>query len=437
MRIGKIVFSVIACSAITFGAEILTLSRAYELALKNEPKLNSLALKTEAAQEYIEQSKSRLLPQLQGSLSWGYYGYNADYLRSPVKENYSSYSLTASQPVYHPEFWSGIDEAKARKSATKYQFNAEAQKLGLDVAKAYFDLMRTKQNILLLNSKKEYYQSKYKQLSEMLKLGLSNRIDMLESKIHLDKATAEWLREQKLLQVATLRLQHFINIEVGDLPSFDLVSADINRLFQERAIWEEKLRMNPSLMSAVATEDMTRQQIAIQKYGHYPKVDASISRKETYTQDTVSHKYDNQAIVQVSIPLYQGGYTESKIRESLLMAQSAQKDLEYTKLQTTLRFEELWADHELNIQSLIVLRDSEKSAELYLDSVEKGNSAGLKSLVDVLEAKSKLYEVKRDAVDAQYSLVGNYLGLLDVSGELNSENIAILETLAIHIDSNK
>lgn len=432
--IGKIVFSIVACSAIAFGAEILTLSKAYELALKNEPKLSSLALRTEAAQEYVEQSKSRLLPQVQGSLSWGYYGYDADYLRKPVKENYSSYAISASQSIYHPELWRGIDEAKARKSAAKYQFNAEAQKLGLDVAKAYFDLMRTKQNILLLNSKKEYYESKYKQLGEMLKLGLSNRIDLLESKVHLDKTTAEWLREQKLLQVATLRLQHFINTEVGDLPSFNLVSADINRLFQERTSWEEKLKMNPSLMAAIATEDMARQQMAIQGYGHYPKVDASISRKETYTQDTVSHKYDNQAIVQISIPIYQGGYAESKIRESLLTAQSAQKDLDYTRLQTALRFEELWADHELNIQSLVVLRDSEKSAELYLDSVEKGNSAGLKSVVDVLEAKAKLYEVKRDAVDAQHSLVENYLGLLDVSGELNSENITTLETLAIQTE---
>jgi len=113
------------------------------------------------------------------------------------------------------------------------------------------------------------------------------------------------------------------------------------------------------------------------------------------------------------------------------MAQSAQKELEYTQLQTSLRFEELWANHELNVQSLILSRESEKSAELYVDSVEKGHNAGLKSLVDVLEAKSKLYEVKRDAVDAGYALVENYLGLLDVSGELNSENIAVLEKMVI------
>lgn len=431
MNIEKIFFSIIACSVIVFGAEVLTLSRAYELALKNEPKLGSSALKTEAAQEYVEQSKARLHPQLQASLSWGDYSYNADYLRKPVKENFASYSLSASQSVYHPELWRGIDEAKSRKSATNYQFRADAQKLGLDVTKAYFDLMRTKQNIVLLSSKKEYYQSKYKQLEEMLKFGLTNRVDMLESKIRMDKATAEWLREQKFLQVATLRLQHLTNSEISELSSFDLVSIDSKRLFQERAVWEDKLRMNPSLMAAVATSDMTRHHTAVSEYDHYPKVDISVSRKETYTQDTVAHKYDNQAIVQMTIPLYQGGYTQSKVRESFLMEQSAQKDLEYTRLQTTQRFEELWADHELNIESLKVLQESERSAELYLESVEKANSAGLKSLVDVLEAKSKLYEVKKDTVDAEYELVGNYLGLLDVSGELNSENIAALEAVAI------
>lgn len=431
MRVGKIVFSVIASGAILWSGEALTLSKAYELALKHEPKLSASALKAEATGEGVEQSKARLYPQLQGSLSWGRYEYEADYLRTPVKEDYASYSISASQALYHPELWRGIDEAKAKKSAASFQFNAEAQQLGLDVAKAYFNLMRTKQNVELMYSQKEYYQSKYRQLEEMLKLGLTNRIDLLESKVHKDKATAEWLREQKLLQVSSLRLQNLIRTKVEELPAFDFVSLDADNLFKERMVWEDKLKENPSLKAAIATGEMARHQVAMREYEHYPKVDVSLTRKETYTKDTVAHQYDNQAIIQMSIPLYQGGYTQSKVRESLLMAQSAQKELEYTQLQTSLRFEELWANRDLNVQSLSLLRESEKSAELYLDSVEKGHNAGLKSLVDVLEAKAKLYEVKRDAIDAGYALVENYLGLLDVSGELNSENIAILEKMVI------
>jgi len=429
MKVLKALVSLGASSVLLWGNDSLTLSLAYDLALKNEPKLRASAFKTEASKEYINQSKARLYPQIQGNASWGRYEYEAEYLRAPVKESYTSYSLSATQPIYHPELWRGIDEAKSRESGARYQFQAEAQQLGLDVAKAYFNLIRTHRNIELLASQKEYYETKYRQLEEMLKFGLTNRIDLLESKIHRDKAVTEWFTEKRRLKVAQMRLQHLINTPIGELPSFDFASVNADQLFNERSIWEEKLNSNPSLKSAIASRDLSRHQVALHEYEHYPKVDLSLTRKETFTQDTVSHKYDNQAVIQVSLPIYQGGYTQSKVRETLLMSESAQKELEYTQLETTLRFEELWADHELNAQSLVALRESEKSAELFLDSVEKAHKAGLKSVVDLLEAKAKLFEIKRDAVDAGYALVDNYLGILDVSGELNNDKIVLLEKM--------
>lgn len=425
------VLSMIAWGVAGLSAQPLMLSDAYDLALKNESHLRSLTLKTEATKESTEQSKARLYPQLQGSVSWGRYEYEAAYLREPVKENYKSYSISATQPLYHPEVWKGIDESKAREMAAGYQLQSEVQKLGLDVAKAYFNLLRTHRNVELFKSKREFYETKYKQLDEMLKIGLTNRMDFLEAKIHSDKALSELLAEQKRLQVATLRLEHLIKEPVGELPNFDFTAVEVDKLFHERSVWEGKLSNNPNLRASIASQDMATYQAAARKYGHYPKVDLNINRKETFTQDTVAHKYDNQAIVQMSIPIYEGGFTQSRVREGILLMDSAQQEVEYNRLQSKLRFEELWAEYQLNVETIQASKESEKSAELFLESVEKGNKAGLKSVVDVLEARAKLYEVKRDTIDAGYELVNNYLSLLDVSGELNSDNVAVLESMAV------
>lgn len=425
------VMSMIAWGMTSLGAQPLMLSDAYDLALKNEPHLRSLSLKTEATKESTVQSKARLYPQVQGSVSWGRYEYEADYLREPVKENYNSYSISASQALYHPELWQGIDESKAREAAAGYQLQSEVQQLGLDVAKAYFNVLRSKRNVELFQSKREFYETKYKQLDELLKVGLTNRMDFLEAKIHSNKALSELLAEEKRLQVAKLRLEHLIKEPVGELPSFDFTAINASALFLERSQWEDKLSNNPDLKGSIAAQSMATHQANARKYGHYPKVDLNINRKETFTQDTVAHKYDNQAIIQMSIPIYEGGYTQSRVREGMLLLNAAQEDVEYTRLQSKLKFEELWAEHQLNIETMFASKESEKSAELFLESVEKGNKAGLKSVVDVLEAKAKLYEIKRDTIDAGYQLVNNYLGLLDVSGELNSEHIAVLEKMAV------
>ncbi|OYZ67192.1 MAG: hypothetical protein B7Y17_00195, partial [Sulfuricurvum sp. 24-42-5] len=97
-----------------------------------------------------------------------------------------------------------------------------------------------------------------------------------------------------------------------------------------------------------------------------------------------------------------------------------------------LQFEAFWAERSLMIEKIRVLRESEKSAELYLVSVEQGQAAGLKSLPDLLEARAKLHEVKRDFVDAGYELINNELSLLDLTGQLNYDSLQEFETLIAH-----
>lgn len=408
-------------------AQNLGLSNAYALALKHEPKLRSVALKTEATKELIEQSKARLYPNIQGSLSWGKYEYSS-VIQDEVKEDYTSYSLSATQPLFHPELWRGVDESKARVKGAEYAFQAEAQQLGLDVAKAYFELIRTYKNVDLTLSQKKYYETKYIQQQEMLKIGLTNRIDLLEAKIHYDKAYSESLTEEKRLNVAKLKLQRYIGEPLGALDIFDFNTIVLERFSMQRGVWEEKLPNNPSVKSSEFNREMARHQLAAREYEHYPKVDLTLARKETYTEDRVAHRYDNQAIVQMSIPLYQGGYTQSKIREGLKLLDAAGQENEYARQETTLQFEAFWAERSLVIEKIRVLRESEKSAELYLASVEQGQAAGLKSFVDVLEARAKLYEVKRDFVDAGYELINNELSLLDLTGQLNYDSLQEFET---------
>jgi len=412
--------------------ENLTLSTAYELALKNEPHLRAMALKTIAGAEGIEQSKARLYPQVQGSFSWGRYEYQYTTAnREPIKEDYTSYAISATQPVYHPELWRSVDESKARQKAAEFQLQADAQQLGLDLAKAYFNLLYTQRNVELIEAQKGYYDEKFKQLERMLQFGLTNRIDLLETKVQRDKTTSEWLSEKKKYQVSKLKLEHMIGENIGEVESFDFEKIDTDRLLGTQQEWEAEISENPMLKAAVANEEATRHNVAVREYDHYPKVDLSLTRKETYTQDVIAHKYDNQAIAQMTIPIYQGGYTQSRVREGRLLLDSAIKDRDYYQKDALYQFEALWAERELNIETIKVLKESEKSASLYLQSVEKGHTAGLKSLVDVLEARAKVFDVRRQQVEAGYQLINNQLGLLNVTGKLNVENIADFERVIL------
>lgn len=408
-------------------AKPLNLSQAYEMALKNEPHLKSALYKANATAEMTEQSLAQLYPRIQASGSWGRYEYEYQRNTNPVKESYSSYSLSATQPIFHPELWRGVDEAKAKVKSAQYQYQAQSQQMALDLAKSYFTVLHTQKNIELIGSQKAYYETKYRQLQELLKFGLTNRIDLLEAKVQRDKSAQELLTEEKRFQVSKLRLEYLIGEPVDSLTNLDSLETEQLLLSIDRSEWEKKVSANPTLLSAQSAKEAALHQVAIREYQHYPKVDLSLSRKETYTKDEISHKYDNQAIVQVNLPLYEGGYTQSRIAEGKLLLESADQELQYYEKNSNLRFEELWAEYESGIKSITLLKEAEESAQLYVESMEKGYASGLKSLVDVLEAKAKLYEVKRDRVNSIYEMINNQLGLLDITGELDAEKIAVFE----------
>lgn len=423
----KIQFIILLCTINGYAYDVLSLSKAYELALKNERHLRALALKTNSGLEQVEQSRARLYPQLQGSLSWGRYGYQYPNNPQAINESYTNYSLSASQPIFHPELWRGVDEAKSRQKMAEYQFQADTQQLGLDLAKAYFAVLYTQRNLELIASQKVFYEEKYKQLDDMLKVGLSNKIDLLETKVQLDKATSTWLGEKMKLEVAKMKLNHLTGEHIDYLETFEFESINTSKLLGSYTEWKSKIIKNPTLNVAIAAQESAMHNLAVREYEHYPKIDVSFTRKETYTQDQISHKYDNQAVAQMSIPIFQGGYTQSRVREGRLLLDSAREELDYYQKETLFRFEELWAQRELNIENVKVLKESQVSAELSLKAIEKANKVGLKSVVDILEAKQKLYEIRRDLVDGMFQLINNQLGLLDITGELNVENISAFE----------
>lgn len=416
----KVLFvGIMAWGIYAFGQDTLSLSRAYELALQNEPRLKSALYKVAANAEAIEQVSSKLYPQLQGSVSWGRYEYDAQYLPRAVKENYTDYSISLIQPVFHPEYWREQELVKNRQTSGEYKYQIQAQQLGLDVTKSYFLLLKEMNMVALAQAQKYYYEQKYKQLEEMLKFGLTNRIDLLEAKVQRDKSVSSWLIEQKRAQVAKLKLEHLIGQKIEALKSFDFERIDTSKLTLKREDFEAKITNNLSLKAAQSDVRAAFDEVAMREYDHYPKIDLSLTRKETNSEESVSHNYDNQAVIRMSVPLYQGGYTQSRVRESLkLLSSTQQEEIYYTK-DAYSRFEEMWEERQYTIEHFEALKESVVSAELYVKSVEKGHEAGLKSVVDFLEAQEKLYRIKYDLVDAGFELVNNHLSLLDIIGELD------------------
>lgn len=414
----KIVLLSLLVSSCLFGGEI-TLNKAYELSLKNDFKLKANYLRTLSEEEKENQIKAKLYPQIQGSVSSGYYEYGEEYLKDKkVKENYLDYSLSLTQAIYHPEYIAGISQAKTKYESSMKEYEGKSQDLGLKVFELYFTVLKEKEKRELILSQKKYYEEKFSEIEKMMKVGMSNKIDLIDTKIEKDKLNVQLTESMKKIEVAKMKLSFLVGEDIDNIKKVEFKDFNLNK---EELL--SKIGENPYLKAAGLDVKAAREEVSITNYEYYPKVDLSLNRKESDSSDKYVHNYDNQAIIKVSVPIYQGGYTNSKKRENLLVLNSVQKEEEFRKKEILVKFEETWSDRSFLILNRENLKESLLLAEENLGYLEKAQKAGVKTVLDVLEAKARIVKIKKDLVESEYDLLNNYFVLLNLTGELSLEKV--------------
>lgn len=410
--------------AASIHAAPLYLSDAYALALKNNHAHKSKSLEGTSFLYAQEQQKAKLYPQIQLALNGGLHdyvqNYNAD---TKISEIYKSYSLSLTQPIYHPEFFTSISQGKLRTEGAETQTHKSAQELGVEVAKSYFELISARQSLELAHANYRFYALKHTKIAEMLSQGLSNKMDLLDTQLYRDRASIEINVAAKKEYLSRRKLEDLILVPVSELPVLSPEKA-IETL---RCPSENSITSNPDLKLADLSRRIAEQEINLRSYEHYPKIDLSLTRTENDTSDRIMYKTDNRAFVQVSIPIYQGGYTRARVNEARLLHDAAIEKESATRQEALLRLDQLTQECDLNTQNLTILQTARTSAELNLESIEIAQKAGLKSQVDLLEARAKLYQIEQDRLKQLTSFGINHITLLSLSGNLNTENLHILE----------
>ena len=79
-----------------------------------------------------------------------------------------------------------------------------------------------------------------------------------------------------------------------------------------------------------------------------------------------------------------------------------------------------------SISSIEAYRQAVVSAQSSLDAMEAGYQVGTRTIVDVLDATSTLYNAKQQLSDARYSYMINELNIKSALGTLNEQDLQAL-----------
>lgn len=407
-------------------AESISLSQAYHMALENDQEYRYYIYTNLATAERYKQSVSQLFPTVSADAS--YRGDKYDRYKKEVDESYRSYGVTLRQQIFQPSLYYQKDQEALRKEESRLNLELNRQELAKRVAKAYFDLVYTSENLKLAQSYNEANKARLEQMEKSLSLGLTNKMDMLESKVRYDESILGVSKAQRDIDIARIALNKLIgkDVEVKN----HLANLDIN-FFKNIAV----AKFNDTNKNIQYQQSLIGTQIAEKEYSkrkseHLPTVDFSIGySKNDYIDNKNFGDKENrvETMIRLSIPIFSSGLTTYRAQEAELLRQASiarqndiQKSVDISQRQKISDFQNYIQEYDIVLQSL-------ENAKIYEHSIERGYQEGLRNIVDLLDAKARVHKIRNDALTTAYNVVSLYLELESLVNNITSESMNNLE----------
>lgn len=429
----------LAISALFASTTLLAadLMDVYRDALSQDPVYGSARFAYEAGKEAYPQARAGVLPSI--SFTAGANRNHRDTESFPTLDyNAHSYSLSLSQPLFRLQNWIAVDQAGMQVKQAEAVFADASQNLIVRTAQAYFDVLLAQDNVSLSGAQKTAISEQLAQAKRNFEVGTATITDTYEAQAKYDLAIAKEISDLNDLDIKKRTLQQLIGkmpanlAPLRDNPTLALpLPADMEQWVTAA---EEASPIIAQLRQAyeIAAKDVDRN-----RAGHLPTVDLTGSYGNSNSPlTTASGAYagmiDTKAGViglTLTVPLFQGGGTQSKVRQSLSNRERAAQDLENTKRTVAQSVRQSFLGVTNGVAQVKALEAALVSNKSSLDATVLGKEVGVRTNVDVLNAQQQLFQAQRDLQQARYNTILSQLRLKSAAGRLRDADLAEVNLL--------
>ena len=127
--------------------------------------------------------------------------------------------------------------------------------------------------------------------------------------------------------------------------------------------------------------------------------------------------------VQLNWPLYTGGATQNRIKETLALEEAARNNLEAARRGVAQSTRVAYFGLQSGLAQVKALEAAEASSKLALEATQLGYRVGVRVNLDVLNAQTQLFTTQRDLARARYDVMVGSLRLRQASGQLAATDL--------------
>ncbi len=414
----------------------LDLRQVYEAAYENDATIRAARAGAEASRERLPQARAQQLPNVSFNAGRNHNDLTSktqNFLGQPVTAENKYYSgsqtLSVRQPLYRPYLSALVRQAQAQVEDADAALERDEQTLVTRVGEAYFDALLAQDQLLLVGAQKTTYTTQLDAARKGMEAGTGTRTDIDEAQARLDLTLAQELEALQNVEFTRRRLEVLMGRQVDGLAPLD-VQRFIPTVPTPNHVdaWIENAEQaSPEMQSLRAQLDAARLEVEKAQAGHKPTLDAVAqwSRSSSDSVTNVNSRYDNKSIgLQLSVPLYAGGYVSSTVRQAVAAQERAREVLEATRRDLGVRVHREFRGMTEGVLRVKALEQAVRSAEQAVLSNQKSFQAGSRTTVDVLNAEQQKTTAQRDLAQARYLYLVSRLRLQALAGEDRQASVA-------------
>ncbi len=443
MRRYLLLIVVVITTAVTVGAQDLTLDDAVRTAVAGNPEVVAARARADAADARLEGGKSHRMPKIGLSESFVYTDNPAEvfaltlnqgrfdmqkfFMSDPNNPDPLSTWITRVDlelPIYTGGTLSArIGQAQSMASAEELTLAHIRQKVAFDTITAYCNLAKAREHVDLLEKARATTAEHVRIAEQYAAQGIILRADVLRAQVYLAELD-EYLTQA---QGGALLAQAALNFQMGsdqrvprtlaELPSHPEIRGDVDNWISAAIEDRSDLAAARSKLEAGRLEEKAT------RPGYFPRV-AVVGHYDLY-DDTIfgSNGHSGSIMAVAKIDLWGGGANNASRAAARHDTASFEADIHRFEEGVRLEVQQAWQDLSTARTRHMTATSALRAAGEGLRVRESRFKQGLDKMIDLLDAETALREAETRELVARYDVAIDRYRLKYVSGAPVIENM--------------
>ena len=326
-------------------------------------------------------------------------------------------------------------------------YGSAQQDLALRVSTRYFDVLAAQDNVQAQQASVDAISRQLEQADKRFEVGLIAITDVQEARAARDTAAADLIAAKRQLATSQELLREITDMQYAVLatPRTTMPLAVPEPADPQKWV-EAAMDQNLALQSSRLGADIARDNVRVAFGGHLPQLDLVVGRSHNESEDIETfspipgrfgggtapslseNDTDKSISLQVTVPIWASGGTQSRVRQSSYQWQAAKQRLERVSRETERTARDAYLGVSSEISRVQALKQALESSATALKATEAGYDVGTRTAVDVLAARQALVGAQTAYSRSRYDYMLNVLRLKQSAGILDRKALEDLNT---------